>query len=280
MYKKFLILASKRDLAGMNIAEQLLKFKKNLVSGIISRDKEDKFFDIFIVDESILYEENLNLDKISEYDFVIFASKHKSEKNEKALTIHAPGNFSFEEPKFGGKPGKLCKTSALFQKHLFQKLKENAEKAVLKKYEVTMEATHHGPLINKPCLFIEIGSTETEWKDKRAGFAVAKTISEAIEEFKINPYYEIAIGLGGPHYCPEFNKIQLDSNVAVSHVIPKYLSPITEEALKEAWKKTDEEPDFFLVDWKGLGNAEERQKVIEVLEKTKLPWKKLGEIER
>lgn len=277
MYKKFLILASKQDLAGMNIAEQLLKFRKNPISGIISKD--EKFFDVFIVDDSILYEKNLNLDKISEYDFVIFASKHKSEKNEKALTVHAPGNFSFEEPKFGGQPRKVCKTSAIFQKQIFQKLKENAEKAVLKKYDVTMEATHHGPLINKPCLFIEIGSTEIEWKDKRAGFAVAKTISEAIYEFKENKYNEIAIGLGGGHYCPEFNKIQLNSNVAISHVIPKYISPITEEIIKEAWKKTDEEPDFFLVDWKGLGNAEQRQKVIDVLEKSSLPWKRLGEIE-
>ena len=278
MYKKFLILASKQDLAGMNIVEQLLNFRKNPVSGIISKD--EKFFDVFIVDNSILQEENLNLDKISEYDFVIFASKHKSEKNEKALTVHAPGNFSFGEPKFGGKPGKVCKASALFQKHIFKKLKENAEKAVLKKYKVTLEATHHGPLINKPCLFIEIGSTEIEWKDKRAGFAVAKTISEAIEEFKINPYHEIAVGIGGPHYCPEFNKLQLDSNVAISHVLPKYISPITEEMIKEAWKKTDEEVDFFLIDWDSLGNAEQRQKVIDVLEKSNLPWKKLDEIDR
>ncbi len=262
----------------MNIAEQLLKFRKNPVSGIISKD--EKFFDVFIADNSILCEENLNLDKLSEYDFVIFASKHKSEKNEKALTVHAPGNFSFGEPKFGGQRGRVCKASALFQKQIFIKLKENAEKAVLKKYNVTLEATHHGPLINKPCLFIEIGSTEIEWKDKRAGFAVAKTISEAIEEFKENKHNEIAIGLGGGHYCPEFNKLQLNSNVAISHVLPKYLSPITEEMIKEAWKKTAEEPDFFIIDWKGLGNAEQRQKVIDILEQSKLPWKKLGEIER
>ena len=278
MYKKFLILASKQDEAGMNIATQLLQFRKAPVSGILLQ--EEKFFDVFFVENSILYEENLDLDKLSEYDFVIFASKHKSEKHEKSLTVHAPGNFYFEEPKFGGKPGKVCKASAIFQKQIFKKLKENAEKSALKKYNVTLEATHHGPLINKPCLFIEIGSTEIEWKDKRAGFAVAKTISEAIEEFKENKYHEIVIGIGGPHYCPEFNKLQLDSNVAISHVIPKYISPITEEMIKEVWKKTDEEVDFAIVDWNGLGNAEQRQKVIDVLEEIKLPWKKLGDVER
>jgi len=278
MYRKFLVLASKQDEAGMNIVTQLSQFRKNPVSGILSR--EEKYFDIFIVDNSILFEENLNLNQINEYDFVIFASKHKSEKHTKSLTVHAPGNLSFEEPKFGGKKGKVCIASAVFQKQIFKKLRDNAEKSVLKKYNVTMEATHHGPLINKPCLFIEIGATEEEWKDKRAGFAVAKTISEAIQEFKENKYHEIAVGIGGPHYCPEFNKLQLDSNVAISHVIPKYISPITEEMIKEVWKKTDEEVDFAIVDWKGLGGAEQRQKVVEVFEKTQLPWKKLDDIDR
>ena len=32
------------------------------------------------------------------------------------------------------------------------------------KYKLTLECTHHGPLIEKPCVFIEIGSTETEWE--------------------------------------------------------------------------------------------------------------------
>jgi len=167
-----------------------------------------------------------------------------------------------------------------FLKQVFEKLIKTSEKYHLRDYDITMEATHHGPLINKPCLFIEIGSTEEEWKDKRAGFAVAKTISETIQEFKENKYYEIAVGIGGPHYCPEFNKLQLDSNVAISHVIPKYISQITEEMIKEVWKKTGEEVDFAIVDWKGLGNAEQRQKVIDVLEEIKLPWKKLGDVER
>ena len=50
--------------------------------------------------------------------------------------------------------------------------------------------------------------------------------------------------------------------------------------IKEVWKKTGEEVDFAIVDWKGLGNAEQRQKVIDVLEEIKLPWKKLGDVER
>jgi D-aminoacyl-tRNA deacylase len=109
---------------------------------------------------------------------------------------------------------------------------------------------------------------------------LAKTISDTIENFKENPYNEIAIGIGGPHYCPEFTKLQLNSNVAISHIIPKYVAPITEEMIKQAWEKTQEEPDFAIVDWKGLGKSEERQKVIEILEKNYISWKKIKEIKR
>ena len=183
--------------------------------------------------------------------------------------------------RLGGASGKICKTSALFQKQTLQKLKSNARKNRLDKhYKITMEVTHHGPLINKPCFFIEIGSTETEWKDRRAGFVIAKTIAEIILEFKENPYSEIGIGIGGPHYCPNFTKLQLNSNVAFSHVIPQYAMPITEEMIREAWEKTEEEVDFAVVDWKGLGVSEERKKVIAFLEKNNLPWKKTKDIKR
>ena len=155
-----------------------------------------------------------------------------------------------------------------------------SEKFNLKEYKLTLECTHHGPLINKPGIFIEIGSTENEWKDRKAGFIIAKTISEIIEEFKHNPYNEIAFGIGGPHYCPNFNKIQLKSNIALSHVIPQYALPLTDEMIKQAVEKTSEEIDFAVLDWKGLGNAEQRKQVTDILDKFYIPYKKTSEIKK
>lgn len=260
-YSKFLIVASKLDKAGINITTQLSQFGD---------------FKFYLNDKEIIYTENLDLEKINQYDFIIFASKHKSESKEKTLSVHAPGNWRSAD--FGGQTGKACKSSALFMKYLFEKLNEKAVESYLKEYKVTMEATHHGPLIDKPCLFIEIGSTETEWQDRRAGFAVARAIADAIANFKENPYHEVAVALGGPHYCPSFNKIQLNSNVAISHVIPQYVFPITEETVLEAVNKTAEELDFVLLDWKGLGNAEQRQRVIEILNKLYLNYKRTSDI--
>ena len=263
MYKNYLIIASKKDKAGINITTALSQYGK---------------YNFYLVDDEIIYTESLDLNKINKYDFIIFASKHKSEKKEKTLSIHAPGNWKNAD--FGGEPEKVCPASALFQKQFFEILNENVKEYELKDYNVTLECTHHGPLINKPCVFVEIGSTEFEWNDRRAAFVMAKTIKETIEKYQENPYREIAIGIGGPHYCPNFNKIQLNSNVALSHIIPEYALPLTEEMLKQAIIKTQEEVDFAVLDWKGLGNSEQRQQVLEMLNKMYIQYKKTNQVDK
>ncbi|MBP6857070.1 hypothetical protein KBC25_01455 [Candidatus Pacearchaeota archaeon] len=274
MFQKYLVLASKKDKAGMNITNHLSQFREN---PLLSSWGNKPSFDLCFIEEETIYTNNLDLEKINQYDLIIFASKHQSEKKEKSLSVHAPGNFRTAD--FGGEPEKVCPASALFNKLLFTKLQENAENASLD-YKVTLECTHHGPLISKPCVFIEIGSTETEWVDRRAGFILAKTIKETIEEFQENKYREIAVGLGGPHYCPGFNKLQLKSNVAFAHIIPEYVMPISETFILETIKKTVEPVDFVVLDWKGLGKSEQRQAVIDILEKNYIQWKKTSDITR
>ena len=48
--------------------------------------------------------------------------------------------------------------------------------------------------------------------------------------------------------------------------------------LQEAINKTSEEIDFVLLDWKGIGNADERQRIIDILDKNYIAWKKTKEI--
>lgn len=86
MYKNFLIIASKKDKAGINITTALSQYGK---------------YDFYLVDDEIIYDENYDLEKINQYDFVIFASKHQSKKGGKTLSIHAPGNWG--EAEFGGR---------------------------------------------------------------------------------------------------------------------------------------------------------------------------------
>lgn len=272
-YPKFLIVASKKDTAGVNMSTQLSQFQNT------SNTSGSEDFRFYLVEDETIYTENLDLERINQADFVIFVSKHESEKGgTKTLSVHAPGNWRSAD--YGGEPRKVCKTSAFFMKQVFEQIEKNIKEYNLKNYELTMEATHHGPLIDKPCVFVEIGPTETEWSDRKAGFIMARSITDAILNFHENEYNEIAIAIGGPHYCPSFNKIQLNSNIAISHVIPSYAFPVTEEMIREALAKTDEPVDLAILDWKGLGNADHRKQVLEALDKNYLRYQKTGEISK
>jgi len=267
----FTILYSKKDIAGINIAEELKKYYLPQIP-VIELEKDSIFSEGIDKDE-----------RLKNTNFIIFATRHKSKKGGRTLSIHAPGNWRSAD--FGGKPGKICSTSALVIKFLFQRLNENAEKAG-SDYPATLECTHHGPLIEKPCCFIELGSSEEQWKDKKTAAIIAKTISDLqnFEEWKEEnkKQIKIAVGIGGRHYCLNFNKIQMSqtSNIAISHIIPEYCLPLNESMLKEAIEKTKEQIDMFLLDWKGCGKSEERQKVVELLDKLRIEYIRTEKVEK
>jgi len=238
---KYAIVASRLDKAGMNIVSQLKELNCK--------------FPIHLVDKELITAENI--DKDLDADFIVFASKHQSTKKEQTLSVHTIGNF--QDAKYGGKPKTLSPASAQITKHFFQKL----NKLNTSDYKVTLEATHRGPYIETPSLFIEIGSTEEEWKDKKAGKIIAQTIINSLETKPKNS--KIAFGIGGPHYCPNFNDIQLNSNYALSFIVPKYGLPLTESLVKQLKEKTIEQANIAIVDWKGFNNAEEKNKTIELL---------------
>lgn len=144
-----------------------------------------------------------------------------------------------------------------------------------------MEVTHHGPLIEKPCCFIEIGTTKKEWQDEEAGRIIAVTINKAIKTFEEakKQNWKSAIGIGSKHYCPNFNKIQLSSEYAVSHIIPNYIFPLTELIIKEAINKTQEKVELAILDWKGM-KGKERQEVVKLLNQLGLKYLKTSDIKK
>jgi len=262
---RFAIAYSKKDLAGINIIQQFKKIAFAPDLPIIELKKDS------------IYSENI--DKLPEFrniDFIVFATKHKSAKETKTLSLHAPGNWRNAD--LGGQSGKICNTSAQVLKYLFQQLNKNSEE-LKNKYQITLEATHHGPFIEKPCCFIEIGSTEKQWQEKEPAKVLAKTIL-SLQNFKSNKKYISAIGIGGPHYCPNFNKIQLNSEYAISHIIPRYQLPLTQSMLQQAEEKTTEQIRIILLDWKGCGNSEQRQKTLEIIKQAGLEVKRTDEIKK
>ncbi len=267
MDMRFAIAYSKLDSAGVNIIRHL---KKSFLPQIPILDFNCE----------LIYAYGLNSKKnpfLRNVDFLVFASKHKSAKGEASLTVHAPGNWKNAD--YGGLSMKACPTSAFVIKYLFKELNKNAE--VLKgKYNVTLEVTHHGPLTEIPCCFIEIGSSEKEWNDEEAGRVIADSIL-SLQNFDKNDFNWIpVVGIGGPHYAPNFNKVQLDSDYAVGHIISEYSLPLTESILKEAEEKTEEIIKEVLIDWKGCGNSESRERVLNIVKNSGLKSKRTKNVEK
>lgn len=246
----FIIIASKKDPAGMNIIEELKKINTKLKINII--DKELIFSD--------------NIDKklsINEKEsFIVFASKHRAKELSKTLTVHTIGNFHKAE--HGGIDNKIPKTNATVFKHFFKNInKINSESK--SEYKVSLEATHHGPYLETPSLFIELGSSEEEWNDKSGAKIIAEAISESISSFKSNTKVKSAIAIGGPHYCPNFNKIQLEDEFAINFIASKYSLPLNKDNIKEMISSSYPKPGYIILDWKGLGNAELKIPLLELL---------------
>jgi D-aminoacyl-tRNA deacylase len=270
---RFAIAYYKENIAGKNIVERFKEMAFSPQTPIIELRKDT------------IYSEDINEKKYPELrgiDFLVFASTHKSVKEFPSLCLHAPGNWRGND--LGGQVGKVCFTSAYILKYLFKEFEKNFEEgksSLDEEYNLTLEVTHHGPLIEMPCCFIELGSNEKQWNDKGAAKIVAKTIL-SLQEFdksKCSDWIP-CIGIGGPHYAPNFNKIQLNSNYAISHIIPEYGLPLSETMLHEAEEKTLEQVREVLVDWKGCGKSEDRQKVVEIIEKLGLKYKRTKGVEK
>lgn len=262
---KYAVITSKKDEAGCNIRECLLKlfpFKKeeeHYALGNIS------LYEIEI--ESICAE---NLDKKIDADFLIFATKHQSRAGTKSLSVHVPGNFGKAE--MGGKEKTLCIAPASLLKAMFLELNENGKE--LKDYEITLETVHHGPCLEKPAMFIEIGSSHNEWGIKEAGEIIAKTIMNVLQ--KPIKQCKTVIAIGGPHYPREYNKFLLRTEYALGQMCPEYQLPNLDEAmLNQMLEKNVEKLKFVLLDWKGLKGHKEIVK--ELLAKLNIPYRKVQE---
>ena len=270
------IVCSSKDPAGVNIRNNLIElFGFEELGEEFDDDKtfqynkiQNKTIKLYLINDDLIFAENI--DKKISADFYIFASKHRSKENTPSFAVHPIGNWTKAD--FGGEEKKLCPASAILLKNLFLELNNVANNSG---FELTLEATHHGPYINKPAVFVEIGSTEKEWKDKNNGEIIAKTIMKAIENQNKN--YKIAIGIGGPHYCNNFNKIVLRTDIAFSHICPKHhLDKLNEELIKQSIEKTTEKIDFIVLDWKGLGT--EKQRIVEMLKNLNLEFKRTDQI--
>jgi len=258
---KIAIVVSKKDLAGQTIKKVMLNSGLfSLLNELFDGNNVYNYKNFFLIE---LNELQIFADYLNEFnaDFFVFASRHSSSKSIASLSVHSIGNYSKAE--LGGKNNTLIKSSAILSRNYFLGLKKFYSSFNLQGFELVPEVTHHGPYIEKPALFIEVGSTEKEWLNENAAKLITKTILECTSFEKEKEI--IAIGLGGTHYAYNFAKLIERENYAFSHICPKHaLKNLNENMLYQMIEKTMEEVNEIVLDWKGLGK--EKQRIKEMLE--------------
>lgn len=253
-------MASKRDIAAQNIARELTSSKglrpvPGTSGNLLQKD------DVFLkhVETEGIHTDSLDLDV--KVDAVIFASRHRSESNEPALTVHWTGNPT-SRADFGGKPKSLSLADPQRMRAALLALDEAREAGNLN-YAVTLEATHHGPTeLGVPTLFVEIGSTETQWKDVEAAGAV----SEAIWKAATTPLSgKSAVGFGGGHYANKQCLAIRKDGFAFGHILSKYFfEEYDDEIVRMAFKRTVGDCRTAVIDWKGV-RGRDRAKLLDTL---------------
>ncbi len=145
-------------------------------------------------------------------EVVIFASRHRAESRIPTLTVHPIGNYSAAD--FGGKPGTLSMSAPQFMTSALRSLSVNAKGLG---FNVSFETTHHGPILNSPAFYIEIGSYEELWGREDAAEAIAKTIISVRDDG-----FPVIVCVGGGHYAPRFTEVALARKVAIGHMAANY----------------------------------------------------------
>src|SRR3989344_4690159 len=265
------LISSTQDTASANIRERLLenykfakagiKFDGNEVYGCLANGRDIK---LYTINTPLITRDGL--DKKIEADVFLFISRHRADGGRASLTVHPIGNFG--KAGAGGKDGQLGISSPEYLKKILKELTKNIEGS---EYEATVESTHHGPYMEKPALFVELGSNEKYWEDKEGAKIVAKSLMKVLDSKNNN--YEAVFVVGGSHYSHVANKALLNSDFSVSHICPKHnFENLNTETLKQAMERSVPKAKLVLLDWKGLGK--EKQRILEMLEKNNIRYKR------
>jgi len=203
-------------------------------------------------------------------ELIVFISRHSSASGTPTLSVHTPGNIG--EAKLGGLPRKVSISPANAMKDALETMMRFKEEMQLR-YEVCYECTHHGPSLNIPTMFVELGSSRKQWEDSKAAEVVAHAAMKAISKFG-ESQAKALLGIGGPHYGEKFTRMTLENEVAFGHIIPKYaISSIDLEILKQCVERTLEKVELAVLDWKGI-KGEDKSKLVEMLKEIGLRFQK------
>jgi D-aminoacyl-tRNA deacylase len=250
------LITSTKDPASSNIARSLVK-KHGFHSTKISLMGRP-VFQLESLLLATIETETVNppdLDSFFNPQAYVFLSRHKADSGIPSLTVHTTGNFT-DRPVLGARAKEVGRMIPDLQKNYFIAL--NSRKEEVADYEITIEATHHGPTsLARPVLFVELGSSEKNWGDEHAAEVIGDALVEAL--WKGRTWDKVALAFGGTHYSAKFNKVLLESDIALAAVVAKHsLEGVDGDLFGQMIQRSARSPRYVVVDWKGMGQHKER----------------------
>jgi D-aminoacyl-tRNA deacylase len=180
-------------------------------------------------------------------ELIVFASRHQAKDGTPRLCGHFSGNCG--DAVMGGSPRELAVAAPGALKSFILNLADDHPEG----FEITVEATHHGPTdLSTPSFFAEIGSTEPEWSNPDAGKAVARSILE-LEDLHPPAF----LGFGGGHYVNRQNRLLIDTKIALGHLFSNYQAHDLDLSIVEEAARKSGAVGAYL-DRKSLRSAEKR----------------------
>lgn len=257
-----LLVAYEKDPAGINMARHLAG-SATLDGGVYRGDN----FDLAVTATPVIAADSIAA-TYPDYSSFVFLSKHAATSGVLALTCHSTGNFS--QADFGGNPRQVAVPYPWLQKQYMQNLSDSRDRFA--GFEITIEATHHGPSApDKPSVFVEVGTTTREWNDAGLCAAVANILSDTLAM----PRQEIpyAICMGGTHYSAKFTDILLHDTLGLGTVIPKHALEHVDGELFGHILDRNKGATTILLDWNGLGRH--KKKAVDLAEGSGLEIRRL-----
>ena len=240
-----LLLASSSDTASLNLHDAMLRLgdwgEPAVTDHGLFRVHASCRVHLLLIEELHIMADGM--DRIHEeatgctVDEVLVLSRHVSATEIPALTLHAigiPGETPHgERGQAGGRKGTVVPPSPRFASLFRSMLSLARSRGLDEEFDLTLETTHHGPLLERPALYIEIGSTEREWSSTRAADLWADVISSNLglsgdPPVEWSPGGDVMIGLGGGHYAPRHKAVLSGSELWAGHLLANYALPFEE----------------------------------------------------
>ena len=221
-----LIISSEADTASINLRDRLLemseweedgKFDNKTIWKLVKNYGEfcKRGTKLITIEELHIFAEEIDKKWIKQTNLnienIVFLSRHKAASGRPSLTVHPIGNWGAAD--YGGKKGEISRATPEWMTGLLLNIRKNR----ISGYDVCFEATHHGPLLETPTMFLEIGSSESEWEKKEPAEALIKSLLELEPATGVN-----VIGIGGGHYTPRFTEAAFSHEVCFGHMIANY----------------------------------------------------------